>query len=139
MLAHNVISRWWWYGSRGQIFPPIFHYVLSLCGRWQQRGSLTKWCLTWKCRWSKGVEFNSSIQKRLHPLIFINACWTFMETKQWMVTQWGDGWCIPAMVMETWKTSHISNSQRDFYKHSMQTLVHCWWKYIANSGDYVKK
>ena len=24
-----------------------------------------------------------------------------------------------------------------FYKHSMQALVHCWWKCIADIGDYV--
>jgi len=40
----------WWYDSRGQTSSPIFHCMLLLCDRWQQRGSLTQWCLTWKCR-----------------------------------------------------------------------------------------
>jgi len=28
---------------------PISHYTLLLCDRWQQRGVLTPWHLTWKC------------------------------------------------------------------------------------------
>ena len=27
----------WWYGSRGWAFLSIFHYILLLCDRWQQR------------------------------------------------------------------------------------------------------
>ena len=29
--------------------------------------SLTKWCLTWKCRWCKDVQLNSSMQKQIAP------------------------------------------------------------------------
>ena len=36
----------------------------------------------------KGViEF--LMQKKRHPLTFINVCWTFVKTKQWMWAQWG--------------------------------------------------
>jgi len=28
---------------------PIFHYILLLCSRWQQRGSLTKRHVVWEC------------------------------------------------------------------------------------------
>jgi len=81
-LAHNIRDRCWWYGNRGWTFPSVFHYILFLCIRWHQRGSLIKWCLTWKCRWSKGVSLNSSMQKNRHPLTFNDAFWIFMETKQ---------------------------------------------------------
>ena len=64
MLIHNVRGRCWWYGSRGWTFPPTFHCILLLCDRWQQRGSLTEWYLTWKCVWSKDVSLNSSVQKK---------------------------------------------------------------------------
>jgi len=74
----------WWYGSRGWTVCPIFHYILLLCDRWQQRGSLTKWCLTWECIWSKVLSLNSSMRKKWHPETFINTSWTFMETNQWM-------------------------------------------------------
>jgi len=49
MLTRNVRGGCWWYSSRGRTFPPIFWYILLPCDRWQQRGYLTKWYLTWKC------------------------------------------------------------------------------------------
>ena len=79
LLAHNVRGRCWWGGNRGWTFPPIFLYVLLPCDRWQQRGSLSQQCLTWKCRWSKGVSLNASMQKKRHPLTFImfaECLWT---------------------------------------------------------------
>ena len=94
ILAHNIRGGYWWYGSRGWTCPPIFHYTLLPCDRWQQRGSLTEWRLIWKCVWSRGVELNSFKQKKWHPLTFTNACWTFMESKQWIWVQWGSGWCV---------------------------------------------
>ena len=56
ILAHDIWGGCWWCGSRVWNFPPIFYYVLLLCDRWQQRGTLTEWWLTWKCVWSKGVS-----------------------------------------------------------------------------------
>ena len=52
----------------GWTFLTIFHYILLLFARWQQRGSLTKWCLIWKCVWSKGVSLNSSMWKKMAPI-----------------------------------------------------------------------
>ena len=97
-LTHDIGGGCWWYGSRGWTFPPASHYGLLLCDGWQQRGSLTKWRLTWNCKWSKGVSLNSFMQKAFHPLAFIDTCWTFLESKQWMWAQWGDGWCSSALV-----------------------------------------
>jgi len=61
---------------------------IQLCfvAAWQMaaEGSLTKWCLTWKCGSSKGVSLNSSMWKKWHPLTFTDTCWMFMETTQWM-------------------------------------------------------
>ena len=65
-LIHNARGRCWWYGSRGWTFPAIFRSMLLQCDRWQQRGSLTEWCLAWKCVWNKGVSLNFSMQKKLH-------------------------------------------------------------------------
>ena len=72
MLAKDVRDRCWWYGSRGWTFLTIFCCVLLPCDRWEQRGSLTKWHLTWECIWSKGVESNSSMWRKLNPLPFID-------------------------------------------------------------------
>jgi len=37
--------------------------------------SLTKWYLRWKCVWSSGVSLISPMQKKWHPLTFIDAYW----------------------------------------------------------------
>ena len=39
-VGHDVRGGCWRYSSRGWTFPPISHYILLLCDRWQQRG----WC-----------------------------------------------------------------------------------------------
>lgn len=41
LLTSNIRGRYWWYGSRGETFPPVFRYTLLPCERWQQRGDLT--------------------------------------------------------------------------------------------------
>ena len=33
---------------------------------------------------------------------------------------------------------HVPCENAGFYEHSMQVLVHHWWKCIANGGEYVK-
>ena len=62
-MVHNVRGGCWWYGSRSCALPPILHYILLLCDRWQQRGSVTKEHLTWKCIGSKGGSPNPSMWK----------------------------------------------------------------------------
>ena len=76
MSYHTNRGGCWQYGSRDWTFPMILHFMSLPCDRWQQRGSLTKWCLTWKSRWNRDVELNSSIWKKLCLLTFISACWT---------------------------------------------------------------
>ena len=94
MLAHNIRGRCWWYGRRGWTFLPIDHYMLLPCDRWQQRGSVTEYHLTWKCVRSKDVSLNSSLWKKLQPLTFTQDCWMFMESKQWNWAQRGGGVCF---------------------------------------------
>ena len=47
------------------------------------------------------VSLNFNVRKSLFPLTFVEACWTFIEIKHWMWAQWGDGWCISAVVTAT--------------------------------------
>ena len=75
MFAHDIWGRLWWWGSWGWTFLPIFHYMLLLCDRWQQKRNLTIWCLMRKCRWNKDVSMNSSTWNKWHPLTFIHICW----------------------------------------------------------------
>jgi len=64
-VMHPILLCWCWrYGSWDWTFPPVSYYILLLCDRWQQRDRLTEWCLTWKWEWSKGIEFNYSMQKK---------------------------------------------------------------------------
>ena len=110
MLAHDARGRCWYYCSRGWAFPPVLHYILLLCDRWQQRNSLTNWHLTWKWVWSKSMSLKSSMWEKWHLLTFPDTCWTFKETKQWMWAQRGSGWCISAVVTAMWKTNHVLDS-----------------------------
>ena len=137
MLAHNVTCGCWWNGSRSWTFPPTLHYILLPCDRWQQSSSLTKWRLPWKCIWSKCMSLNSSMWKKWHMLPFIDACWTFVESKQWMWAQWGSGWC--ASVVATMTVAHLHWCK--FLPTLFIALVHCscstlakmncswWWLY----------
>jgi len=70
MLAYSVKERWWWYGSRGWTFLPTFRYISLLCDRRQQRGSLKKWHLIWKCVQSKDVLLNWPFGNH-HCLLYI--------------------------------------------------------------------
>ena len=64
MFFNNGRGKCWLYGSTGWTFLPKFFYILLPCDRWQQRGSITKWHLTWKSGWIKGVPLNSSMWKK---------------------------------------------------------------------------
>ena len=99
-FTHDIRGEWW-YGSRGWTFLTLLCYMLLPCDRWQQRGSLTEWHLTWKCMWSKGVALNSSMWKKWHPLTVLDTCWTFTMTKQWMWSQWGSRCFVSTVAMVT--------------------------------------
>ena len=68
------------------------------------------------------IEFLHA-QKKLHPLAFTDACWMFLETKQWMWAQWGNGWCVSAVVTVTWKTSHILDSHAQLSNHETNSVL----------------
>ena len=107
VLAHDVRGRCWWYGSRGWTFPPVSHYMLLPCDRWQQRGNLTKWRLSWKCVWSKGVSLNSSMEKKAP--IDIYRCLLHMyghqtvelNTVMWWVMHFSSDNCRSSPLLQT--------------------------------------
>jgi len=77
--------------------------------------------------------------KKMYPLMFNKACRMFLEIKQWMWAQWGDGWCVSTVVTVTQKTSPVPDSHAEFYEGIMQALVHHWQKWLTNSSNYVEK
>jgi len=92
--ALNVMSPvllCWLYSSRGWALLPVFHYIVLLCDRWQQKGQCDTMALAWKCIWSIGMELNSSMWKKngIHWHLSTLAE-HFVETKQWMwaVRRW---------------------------------------------------
>ena len=78
-------------GRRGCSFPQIFCYFFLQCNRWQQRSSLTKWCLTWKHRWSEVVSFNSSMQEKNAPTdITSTGTDCYKCSKQVLIHYWSE-------------------------------------------------
>ena len=63
LLTCDVRYGCWWYGSRGQTFPPIFHYIFLLCfthwhslmlAEWDQMvdmSRLKQWMVCFSSRW----------------------------------------------------------------------------------------
>ena len=101
--------------------------LLLLCDRWQQRGGLI-----WERRWSEGASLNSSMQNKRHPLAFIDAYWTFMETNQWM--QHSEG-CV--VDFSSGSVGHLRWCRFVWVQHA--ALIHHWWKCTASGSDCVKK
>ena len=62
------------------------------------------------------------MQKKIHPVTLIDACWTFTETKQWMLAQWGGGWCVSAVSTAAWKTSHLPDGHAQLPHHKMKSV-----------------
>ena len=59
--------------------------------------------------------------KQWHPFTFIDASWTFMETKQCMWALWGR-WCISTVVTAMRKTSHIPDDHAQLSHHKMKSV-----------------
>jgi len=141
MLTYNIRGGCCGMAVEAEPFPPIFHYMLLLSDRWKQRGSLTKWCLAWKCVWNKDVELNSCVWKKLHTLTLISIWWMFMKTKEWMQAQWGYEWCVSAVTTVMWKMSHFLGSHIQLSPHVMkQVLISSsaliFWKIVFFSWGF---
>ena len=83
--------------------------------------------------WQNGVWHESAYEakvcnwippcgKKLHPMTFIDTCWMFKETKQWMLAQWGSEWRASAVVTATWKTSHVLDGHAQLSHHEMKSI-----------------
>ena len=55
-------------------------------------------------------------------MTFIDSCWTFTETKPWMLARWGGGWHVSAVATATWKTSHVQDSRAQLSDHEMKSV-----------------
>jgi len=134
-LVLNIRGGWWWYGSRGGTFPPIPRSMLLPCDRWQQRGSLTQQCLTWKCRWRKSVPLHSSLLKKFHPLTSIDTWWSAWRPNS--RCGHSEGWVLCFSSGDSDRVLPRLGAGLD--EHGIQVFVHDWWKVIANGSDYAEK
>ena len=98
ILAYKIRGRCWWYDSRGRTLPPVFHYILLSCYRWQQQRNLTKSHLTWKWIWNKGVELNLPMQEKFpaidshrHLLNISGHRTVNVSTVRWWVVPFSSG------------------------------------------------
>jgi len=110
MLAANVRGGYWCSNRRSWNFPPICHCMLLLWNRCQQRSSLTQWHLTWKWVWSKGLELDSSVWKKMTP---INICCRLPNVngnqRVWVWAHWGGGWCLLTVTVITSADANFPN------------------------------
>ena len=113
ILTHDIRRRCWRYDSTDWTFPPIFHCILFLCDRWQQRGSLTNGI--WHGNMYEGVELNSSLWQKWHRLTFIDIYWTFMES--WHSETLGG-------IFQQWWQQH--ERQATFHSRQPCTAVTPW-------------
>lgn len=65
---------------------------------------------------------SSTEKKKWHLLTFIDACWTFMATSQWIWAQWGNRWCISVVVTAMWKTTRIPDSHAQLLHHEKTSI-----------------
>jgi len=122
MLPHDIRGRCWWYGSRGWTFTSISSYILLLCDRWQQRGSLTEWCMTWKNIWNKCEPLNSSMGKRMAA---VDIHWCLLNVYR--------DWTVAVSTVRLWVMRFSSD---DSHRHLCQCrfLQACRFQFIAGEN-----
>ena len=109
---------------------PNHPYFVTFChvtDSWQHRGSLTEWCLTWKCilkqRW--GIEF--VYKENIAPTDSNLAEHLWRPNSECELRE-AVGCCISAVMTVSWKTSHFPDGHVHVLQHKMKThlsqLIH---------------
>ena len=155
MLAHDIKGGCWWYDSRSWAFPPIIHYTYFLYDRWQQWGTLTEWCLTWKCTWSKGVPLNFSMWKKIasngihqHLLdVSGDQPLDMGVVRWWVMCVNGGNSSVKDKPHSGWRCTAVTPWKEEYFEQltyttqqvtTQEPLVNHGWKCIANGGDYIE-
>ena len=122
-------DRCWWYGSTGWTFPPIFNYILLLCGSraavWQNG--------VWKRVWSTSVSFAPWGKNCTHW--HASTCghqsgWYHSKVVGDAFQQWWQ-WCERQSMFQMATRSHHTTKWR------VSPLAHPYK--LANGGGYGKK
>jgi len=133
------------------------HYILLPSNRWQQSGSLTKWCLTWKGVWSKCMELNSSTQKKYihwHSSMLTEHFWrpdkecehiwvvgnVFQQWWQWHARQTMFWTAMHRSYTMKWSVSWSANSCKSLdYDRGTVYRAEYWLQCIGNDGSIVSR
>ena len=122
---------------------PSHQYPVTFCCHatdGSRGGDQAEWCLPWKCMWSKGgCHWILLSRKKWHPLTFVDACWTFVKTKQWM--QRSEVVVVP--FQQWWhrceRQATFQTAMQIFTSLTCRLLFICWQKCIANGHVCIKK
>jgi len=112
MLAHDVRSGYWWYGSRDWTFPSISCYSLLPCDRWQQRGSLTNGI------WHGSMD-EAEVCRRIPPCGNSGIHWH----SSILLNVYGDQRVDVSTVFRQW-WQWVTSAGADYDEYSMQAFVH---------------
>ena len=133
MLDYDIRDRCWWNVSRGGIFPPITHYILLLCNN-GSKGAV----------WQNGVSHEVHVKQRCVTEFLLEEKMSLIDIHWCLLNAYRD-WTVGVSTVRQWVVCFSSGDRgslslvKIFYKHGMQALVHCWWKFIDNGGDYAEK
>jgi hypothetical protein len=143
-LAHNIISRCWWYGSRGWIFLLIFctfscHATTRSRGAVQQNGvwhgSVYK---VDECHWIPSCGKNVPIDIHRCLLNIYGDQTVAVSTVTVATVMWETGHVSGGptqLLARKMKSSSVSSSTGVHYASSCSSLE----KSIASGGDYVEQ
>ena len=120
MLAHDVTSECWWYGRGGWTFMLILLHAAAM------------WHMAAEGQSDKMVSWTVLPHPLYSPNLVSSDFHLFGSMKDGLSQQHFPSNTTIIAVVKQWVTFAGS----DFYKHSMQSLVHRWWKCRANGGDY---
>ena len=139
MLTHGVRDGWWWYGSRGIIFPHIFHYILLPYDRWQQRGT---------DKIASDMEVHTK-QRCVTAFLHVEKSCTQQRSSVLTEYLWRPiGGCEHSEAVggacqqrQQWheRQAMFQTTHADFYRCGMQAIVHLRQKHMAKSGGYFEK
>ena len=131
------MSGCWWYGSRGWIFQPVFHYILLPCNRWLQRSNVTKQTSHTEVHTKKRYVTEFLHAEKIAPTD-IHWCLLNVDGDQPTdVSTVRGGWCISAVGQ--WYDRHA------ILQRAVQSCHTTKWRAswsahlckLANGGDYV--
>jgi len=144
MMAHNISQMLMvWQESLNLLTNMPLYFVVVWQMAAEGQSNRMEVCMKWWC-----VNEFLQIEKKWHPLTFINACWMFIETTQWMWAHPHHGWWVSAeaiamfqMAMycyhtKKWRVSWLTQLHKlaDYDQGTLYRAKYCL-QCVGNNGD----